>query len=568
MANDPDMAEAIADIYSDCEKKARAEAEALKEGGVSEKTDAELLREWARSRANTSVYVPNRSLKLLHASEHTFRGIRGVVGNGKTHGCEMDIPMRCARQSPCADGIIRNRCLMARGTYQELKQTTFSMWMHLFPTTKIALSSPIHGELEMRLGNRKSVIELLGFGMDMQSVESKLRSNDFSIAFANEAQYISYSVIKIILERLGRYPYFDMAPAGYQFEDSGWFKNLGLTADTNSPVEGSWWHERAEVVRNETDELFIDCPPAMFRTWDTARKVWVYEENRGQRSESHGIAAAENVERLNERWEYYWKLVRSNGEDYIRRNILNEYGHVLSGTPVFPEFSKDRHVPRAGVPMPAKGRRLYCGMDLGRHPRAVFGYYAENGGVRIPLILSKDCGVESFATLVMRPALAARGIHPSQVTVFPDPAGESPGEQIEATSVEILRAAGFDVSMPVLKNNDPFTRTETVRQALTKLAMDGDPYVEIDPGCEELVRAMAGGYTYAVVRGQGGTERTGDKPDKNSPYSHIADAFQYLMVGLKYGRREDRLFTGRAGTQAANDWLARASNSGGAGMFC
>jgi hypothetical protein len=568
MSNDPNMAEAISDIYSDCEKQATAEAKDFLDGREPVKTDEELKAEWATwasSKKNTKVYIPSRTMQLLHMSKHTLRVIQGNVGSGKSHGCEMDIPLRCATQSVCADGNIHNRCLMARGTYQELKQTTFNMWMHLFPTTQIALSSPIQGNLTMRLGNRLSIIELIGFGMDMASIEAKLRSNDFSIAFVNEAQYVGYPVIEIIQERLGRYPYSNMAPIGMQID--GYFKNLGLTADTNAPVEGGWLYERAQVVKNTADEFFVFQPPAMFRTWNPAYKRWDYEENRGQRLASHGISAAENVENLNEGWEYYWKLIRTHGDDYIRRNVLNEYGHVLSGTPVFPEFTKDRHVIQAGVPMPPKGTNLFCGMDLGRTPRAVFGYYGKNGGVRIPLILAKDCGVQMFAETVMRPSLAARGIHPGQVTIFPDPAGENLGGQVEATDVQILRACGFNVSMPVLKNNDPFTRTETVRQALTRSAIDGDPYIAIDPACEELIRAMAGGYTYAVVRQAGGQSRTSDKPDKNSPYSHVADAFQYLMVGLKYGAREDRAFGGqRAGNFAER--FAEASDGRDRGLFC
>jgi hypothetical protein len=121
--------------------------------------------------------------------------------------------------------------------------------------------------------------------------------------------------------------------------------------------------------------------------------------------------------------------------------------------------------------------------------------------------------------------------------------------------------------MPVLKNNDPFTRTETVRQALTRSAIDGDPYIAIDPMCEELVRAMAGGYTYATIRQAGGQTRTSDKPDKSGPYSHIADAFQYLLVGLKYGAREDRAFGGqRAGGFAER--FAEASDGRDRGLFC
>ena len=566
MSNDPNMAEFIEDTYSDCEKKAVQEAKDFIDGRQPVKTDAELLEawgEWAKSKQNTKVYIPLRTLNLLHMSDHAMRVIVGPVSSGKSYGCHYDIALRCARQSPCQDGNIRNRALFARGNYQQLKQTTFDMWMRIFPTTQIALSSPIQGELKMKLGNRLSIIKILGVPMDMMSAEATLRSNAFSIARVEEVQYIAYSAMTVIRERLGRYPDVEMAPLGFQ--KSGYFKNLGLTADTNCPVEGSWIHERATKAKKD-DEIYLFQPPAMFRNWNSETKVWDYEENKGQRWDTHGVPAAENIDHINEGWDYYWNMVSFKDEDDIRRNVLNEYGHVLSGTPVFTEFRADRHVCTRGVPMPPRGTNLFCGMDLGRTPRAVFGYYGKTGGLLVPLILAKDCGIQMFAETVMRPALAARGISPSQVTIFPDPAGENLGGQVEATDVEILRACGFNVSMPVLKNNDPLTRVETVKQALTRTTSDGDPYVQLDPSAEELIRALAGGYTYAITRTGGGQTRTSDKPGKG-PYSHIADAFQYLMVGLKYGAREDKAFGGgRAGNFAQR--FAEASDGRDRGLFC
>ena len=566
MSADINGAELIEDTYSDCEKQATQEAKDFIDGREPVKTDDELKAEWAewaKSKKNAKVYIPLRTMNLLHMSEHAMRVTIGPVGSGKSHGSHYDFPLRCATQSPCSDGNIRNMALFARGTYQQLKQTTFGMWMRLFPTTKIALSSPISGELKMKLGNRLSIINIIGVPMDMTGVEATLRSNPLSIARVEEIQYIDYSAITIIRERLGRYPDVDMAPLGFQ--QPGYFKDLGLTGDTNMPVEGSWLHKRATETK-EPDELYLFQPPAMFRTWNTETKNWDYEENRGQRLATHGIHAAENVEHLNKGWQYYRDMLSFKDEDDIRRNVLNEYGHVLSGTPVFSEFRKDRHVAIRGVPMPPRGVGLFCGMDLGRTQRAVFGYYGKTGGLLVPMILSKDgLGTEMFATTIMRPALAARGISPSQVTIFPDPAGENFGGQVEATDVEILRACGFNVTMPVLKNNDPQTRVETVKQALTRTTSDGDSYVQIDPAAEELIRALAGGYTYAHTK-MNGVQRVSDKPGKG-PYSHIADAFQYLLVGLKYGAREDRAFGGqRAGGFAER--FAAASDGRDRGLFC
>lgn len=566
MANDPNMAEAISDVYSDCEKAARSEAREFEEGRLDKddapsESDAEILARWAKYKRNVQTYVPTRTMQLLHASEHKLRIIHGPVGSGKSYGVTMDVPLRCASQSPCADGVIRNRALFARNIYQQLKQTTFEVWMRLFPSTRIALSSPIQGSLDLKLGNRKMVIDLIGLGTDTQSAEATLRSNGFSIARVEELQYISYRMFCLIQERLGRYPDIPMAPSGCQV--AGYFKNLGLSADTNMPVEGSWLWDRAQNVRDPR-ELYLFQPPAMFRTWNTVTKTWDYEENRGQRP---GIHAAENVEHLLEGWDYYWTQIRVKSDDDIRRNVLNEYGHILSGTPVYPEFSKEKHVCAKGVPLPPRGARIYCGMDLGRHPRAVFAYNdLKNGGVRVFRILSKDCGVQMFAETVMRPNLMSWGISPHMVSIIPDPAGENKGEQVEATSVEILRTAGFDVAMPVLKNNDPFTRMETVRQALTRTAMDGDPYLTIDPSCEELIRALAGGYTYATIKTANGQERVSDKPDKG-PYSHIGNALEYLLVGMKYGRRETTIHGGES-TQGFSDWFKSASNGRSSDMFC
>lgn len=566
MANDPDMAEAISDIYSDCEKRAESEAADFAAGRLASddpptKDDADLLKRWRTYKANERVYVPSRSMELFHMSEHKLRIIHGPVGSGKSYGVTMDVPMRCARQSPCEDGVIRNRALFARNIYQQLKQTTFDMWMKAFPTTKIALSSPIQGSLRLKLGNRSMLIELIGLGTDTQSAEATLRSNGFSIARVEEVQYISYRMLCLMQERLGRYPDMLMAPEGKKVE--GYFKNLGLSGDTNMPVEGSWLYERAQVIK-DPDEYYLFQPPAMFRTWNPVTKRWIYEENRGQRA---GVDAAENVENLLEGWEYYWTQIRVKTDDDIRRNVLNEYGHILSGTPVYPEFSKTLHVPATGVPLPPRGVRIYCGMDLGRNPRAVFAYHdTRNGGVRVFRILSKDCGVKMFAETVMRPNLMMWGISPATVTVIPDPAGENRGEQIEATSVEILRAAGFDVAMPVLKNNDPFTRVETVKQALTSNARDGDPYVTFDPSCEELIRSLAGGHTYATIKTGNGQEHVSEKPGKG-PYSHVANALEYLLVGMKYGRREDRVFGG-AGASAFAERLAAAMDGRDMGLRC
>ena len=85
MANDPDMGEAISDIYADCERKAVAEAKDFADGRLGpgdppSKEDASLLKRWSKYKANERLYVPSRSMELFHMSEHKLRVIHGPVG--------------------------------------------------------------------------------------------------------------------------------------------------------------------------------------------------------------------------------------------------------------------------------------------------------------------------------------------------------------------------------------------------------------------------------------------------------------------------------------------------------
>ena len=535
------LEDAMADI-------ARAVEEDIKDGAASLFTaegisggditaeDRGLYERWkARVGEGKAVrYRQTPSMAVLHRSDALLRLMRGPVGSGKSHGCLMDIAMRCARQSPCRDGIVRNRALFARGTYQELKETTFDLWMNLFPRTEISLSPPIHGVLRQRFRgvDGKSVegeLQLLGCGMDQPKAESHVRSNPFSIGYLEEVQYIVFRMVMYIAERLGRFPLRNMAP---ERAGPGYFKNLGLTMNTNSSVDGDDYC-KFERESDGVNRMTVVQPPAMFSEWDEDLDGWRYIPNVGQRK---GVWPAENVENLNERWEYYFKLVRNGDEDYIRRNVLNLFGTRLNGLPVFPEFSRSWHVPENGVKPPPPKSRVFGGMDMGRTPRVLLMYVNEHGQMCVWKLLSRNgMGAELFVNTVLRPAVMAAGLNPGDVVIYGDPAGKGKDQLTEKTYLQILREAGFDAQAPVLTNNSPRVRVETVKQVLTRTTTNGRPMVVIDNGCDELIRGLVGGYIYARSRGAGGKFIDSDLPDKRCQYSHVCDAFQYLTVGMKYG---------------------------------
>jgi hypothetical protein len=62
---------------------------------------------------------------------------------------------------------------------------------------------------------------------------------------------------------------------------------------------------------------------------------------------------------------------------------------------------------------------------------------------------------------------------------------------------------------------------------------DGESGMIIDPKCKNLIRGFMGGYHYRRMQVSG--ERYDERPNKNR-FSHVHDAFQYLLLGAGEGR--------------------------------
>lgn len=59
--------------------------------------------------------------------------------------------------------------------------------------------------------------------------------------------------------------------------------------------------------------------------------------------------------------------------------------------------------------------------------------------------------------------------------------------------------------------------------------VDGKPGTLISPDCEAFRKACNGGYHYRILRSGNGLSYS-EEPAKNGS-SHVADAFQYLLLG-------------------------------------
>ena len=485
---------------------------------------------------------------LTVESTGNYIGEWGVVhhNSGKSTMSCLVLMMRCCSQMPCYDGVVRNRALFARGTYEELKTTTMDTWMHLFPQTRIKLSYPIEGKLNFTNNGEPHILQFDAFGFDADNVENKLRSRAYSIGFGNELQYFKWLPIDVALERMGRYPFADMAPPaaraaqraamealdrGEDADIGGYFLNLGFIGDTNSPIADSWLYERAEILRPPR-ELYLRQPPAMFLNGD-ARTGWKPERNTGQRE---GIARAENVENHNEGWDYYENMWYTKPIQEFRQTVCNEYGRGVTGDAVFQEFNRDIHLmdPKAA---PEPGLPWLFGADNGLNPAFVAGQFNRWGQLCVYwCVAGSNTSTQRFFRERVLPGMAlfnftVRNKH----ALWADPANDARAAAAddEVTSLTQILALGFSATSCPVPRNALRVRINTVKDALTRF-VDGKPAILFHPvGCKDLVKAMGGGYHYKTPKRATTTETISlyREPEKNAD-SDLADSLQYLVCGF------------------------------------
>lgn len=506
-----------------------------------------------------------------------YIGEWGIVhhNSGKTTGMAADMNMRHLRQLPCRDGVVRDRFAMVRGTLTLLKATLVDTWMAMFPRTEMRGSKyGVFGDLTQTRAGMKYVLELRGFGLDKAGALGNLLSNNFSGGMINEGTTISEAAKDGVVGRCGRYPDLNMAPpnfkdlpAAWQDKDGYWryFKNHGVDMDTNAASEDSWWYKKSRDGGADPErEVYFEQPPAAFKVWDDELEKWKYELNMGQRP---GVLPAENIEHLPEHWDYYRNIIGSSGSTHIDRYVCCVYSKTEIGDPVFSDFSERWHVAKSGVPWPAPGTRLIGGMDFGQTRRAVLGYISADGRLNVCAEAIDPTGsVETFANNVLRPMLAAHGFSISDLTLFCDPAALNRSEHSPLGGILLMRGCGFDAVPPArLPNNDVGTRLEAVRHFLNRI-INNKGAVQIDPGCVTLIRSVGGGYVWGR-RKIGAEYMNTDEPAKNA-HSHIADAFEYMCCGARWGGDQAKLAaaTGRNYVRDGSLYVPKWQSAGDGGQ--
>ena len=436
--------------------------------------------------------------------------IMGPIGSGKTTQTCLKILTMMTEQEPNAEGIRPTRWLVIRNTYADLFGTTIKDWLEVargLGPFKQGGREPPSQKIRFELDDNTIVeSEIIFIALDRDEHVRKLRGYQITGAWLSEAKELNKAIVDMAEGRCGRYP--SMAAGGVM---PTWH---GMVGDTNAPDEENWYYKLAEEERPE-GWSFHRQPGGVIKVRMDGTKA-VYEVN----------PDAENARNLPEG--YYQRLIEGKTDDWISVNLANEYGFVVNGKAVYPEYRDSYHCrpvsfdPRLPV---------HIGMDFGLTPAVTFKQRSPMGQVRVlSELVATRLGAKNLAREI-KLHLADKYPDAQIGTITGDPAGEAGSSIDENQTVFTVLAAEGVIAKPA-HTNDFTIRRESVAEMLTQ-TIDGEPALLIDPSCRKLRKGMAGGYFFRKVKVAG--ERYEQKPDKGQ-YSHVCEALQYGCMGLGIGK--------------------------------
>jgi hypothetical protein len=207
---------------------------------------------------------------------------------------------------------------------------------------------------------------------------------------------------------------------------------------------------------------------------------------------------------------------------------MNEYGFVIDGKPVYPEYSDSVHYdPNMGEPVP--GLPIYRGWDFGLTPGVGFLQVLPGGRINLfDELVAEYMFIDEFSDQVNEHC----GQHYPGFEFIDvgDDAGEQNNpavkkEQEEKTCFDILQAKG--IAIEGVGQNQTL-RKGSIKKAL-KALVKGKPRFMVGPKAKTCRKALMGGYMYERVKTKQGVYK--DKPNKNM-YSHVIEGVEYVMVRI------------------------------------
>ena len=453
----------------------------------------------------------------VHQDPGPYIFVMGPVGSGKSSGCIFQAFLNAMRQVPDKDGVRHSRHLVVRATYPALKSTTINSWIDWFKDKiTITYSTPIVGKIRYPLSDGTTVDMVIYFiAVDDDRSAEKLRSLEVTSAHLNEASELTLNTFQIVKTRVNRFP----------AEKDGGAVRPFIIFDYNAVSTEHWLYKIAEEQKPEGHHFYRQ-PPAVLKI----DGQYVVNPD------------AENLSNLGKN--YYENIIMGADDDFISVNLMNNYGEIKRGRPVYKDYIDVQHYTSEKL-MPLHGIPVIIGIDQGLTPTAVFTQQQPDGSVMVfDEICTENCGLQEFAKDYLWPTITTK--YPYIMNNFKcvcDPATAQRSMNDAKAGTQVLKEAGLPVKLA--KSNVFAERREAV---ITFLRMTNK--FKLGPNCPTLRKGFISEYKYDAAKTVDGVLYK-EKPAKNN-YSHPHDALQYAMMEYVHKRNKPYLFRERRKYTAAS----------------
>ncbi|MHC4757111.1 MAG: hypothetical protein ACYTE8_00480 [Planctomycetota bacterium] len=433
------------------------------------------------------------------------------------------------KQKVWYDNTRFSRYAIIRASYPALKSTVIKSWKNWFKgMVNIVYDTPIRGEIKFPHPDGVSTveIELVFIALDREEDVNKLQSLELTGMHINEAAEIPRGIHQMSKSRINRYPQEPgdetLRPVkpfiicDYNSVDtSHWLYTI---AEEEKPPKHSFYYQPSALTLVEKNDPRIDHDNPII---DVEGNQYIIN------------SLADNVKNVPD--DYYQDQVFGARPDWVNIMILNNYGLMQSGRPVYPEFRDDIHTANHAH-KPLKGVPLTIGMDLGLTPAAAICQLTPMGEVLVlDELVTEDCSIEKFCEDILKPHLK-NNYEGFNYTLIVDPSATKRSDNDMRSAAEVIRAAGLPYRTGL--TNNWMKRKESVVHVLRKIGG-----LILNPHCAYLRKGFISEYHFEKKRlalSAGNSDpKFHEKADKNI-YSHIHDALQYAVMELTGGRTAKR----------------------------
>lgn len=463
-------------------------------------------------------FAPPASVAGFLKSDNFGSFIVGPVGSTKTTAGIMKIAYHAKQMAACKDGIRRSRCVWVRNTRQMLMDTSIPDFLKWFPDG--VAGSFLKTDTKFLLKFDDVECEVLFRGLDDANDVRRVLALQISFAVLDEFREIHPDIYNGLLGRLGRYPDGMLVPHRPEWGvDEKGNPIQGCVKDDGTPNKHIWGQTNPPDMDTFWEDLLSD-PPS---------NIDVFFQPSGLSPEADWIKYLPS--------NYYENLAEGKNQDWVDVYIHAKFGKSLAGDPVFRAFDSKRHVSQSKEPFNILPNTVIIGVDAGLSPAAVIGQLDYQSRLIVhDALISESMGALRFIREKLKPLLMSK-FSGRQYLVVIDPAAFQRVQTDERTVADIFRTEGFRVVPGGPMNNKLTARIAAVDNYLTRTVDGKECFLVNSSGCQDLITALRSKYRYKINT-KGEKDET---PEKNHPWSDVADALQYLCLyadnGASFGAK-------------------------------